>query len=188
MRFDADRCIISLAIYLLGVLKEIQQEYMDYARSHMKSQQAINELTEGEVKMVAGWIAVHVVGGPWVAMDEYGKGSLMDRANPNLEDYINSPYFNKERLAHDLAILGRPKGKYVNIFGKEVVSSGKLEGHDLELAAKEGILPRSFLPRPPSRALRTTAEWMKTGRLQRKLKEAIDRFPFGDFVVVTKDW
>ena len=69
----------------------------------------------------------------WIA--EYGKGSLMEKStelNPYLSDYLASSNFNKNRLADDLAIMGRPKGVYKDLDGNEYSSSGSAECVNLE--------------------------------------------------------
>lgn len=77
----------------------------------------------------------------WIA--EYGKGSLMEtRAseNPFLEDYVSgrirdadgNPLFNKDRLAHAFAIVGREHGYYYDIDGRRYHSHGNLAGKVIE--------------------------------------------------------
>lgn len=69
----------------------------------------------------------------WVA--EFGRGSLMDKStaeNPFLQDYLSDPYFNRDRLGHGLAIVGRPHGYYPDIDGNPHFSHGALEGKVIE--------------------------------------------------------
>lgn len=69
----------------------------------------------------------------WIA--EYGKGSEMDKStseNPFLEDYLNSNIFNRERIGHALAVVGRPRGTYTDLDGKEHFSYGTLKGVEIE--------------------------------------------------------
>ncbi len=69
----------------------------------------------------------------WIA--EFGKGSLMDNAgadNPFLEDYLNTDAFNRDRLAHGLAVVGRPRGIYYDLDGIPHYSHGTLEGVPIE--------------------------------------------------------
>ena len=91
---------------------------------------------------------------------EFGKGSKMEKStsdNPFLEEYLNGnvggydgvPFFNPERLSRGLAILGRPKGTYLDLDSRVHRSSGSMEGWNLEEAS--GNFPRldinAFRPR-----------------------------------------
>ena len=171
----------------MKALKQMQREFMDQARSESMSGQAIEELSEGEFEFISSAITITVIGGPWVAMNEFGTGSLLDRSNPALQEYINSDLFNPVRLIADFAILGRPKGSYTNIFGRSVESSGNLSGVNLERLAKKGVLPDSFLPTPPRRSLETAARWMAQSRAVEILQGEIGAFPWGEFIVAYKD-
>lgn len=77
----------------------------------------------------------------WIA--EYGKGSLMETRtseNPFLEDYVSGrirdadgqPLFNKDRLSHAFAIVGRKHGYYYDIDGRRYHSHGNLAGKVIE--------------------------------------------------------
>jgi len=69
----------------------------------------------------------------WIA--EFGKGSLMDKStaeNPFLNDYLTDPYFNRDRLGHGLAVVGRPHGYYPDIDGNPHFSHGTLSGVPIE--------------------------------------------------------
>ena len=77
--------------------------------------------------------------------------------NPFLEEYLNGnvsgydgvPFFNPARLSRGLAILGRPKGTYLDLDERVRSSSGFMEGWNLEEAS--GDFPRlhvnAFRPR-----------------------------------------
>ena len=74
-----------------------------------------------EIEVLGNFITAQVVGGAYAAMDNFGKGSLMDENNPALESYKNSGLWNPVR--HDTTIRGRPKGQYTNIFGETETST-----------------------------------------------------------------
>lgn len=72
-------------------------------------------------------------GKAWVS--EYGRGSLMDDSgkNPYLNEYLRSPQFNQWRLhSSRMPIMGRSAGEYIDLDGGTHVSSGKMQGLDLE--------------------------------------------------------
>ena len=75
---------------------------------------------------------------------EYGKGSLMEKSaeeNPFLEDYISGkatgadglPRFNQRRIERGFAILGRPKGRYLDLDDVEHFSTGTFDGWSVQV-------------------------------------------------------
>jgi len=192
VRFEATECILALALHIMDALKKMQREFMDQAKSKMLSPEARSELSEGDYKLLAGAIAIEIIGGPWVAMDEYGTGSLLDQSNPALAEYVSSDKFNPLRRiampATGYAKLGRAKGTYRDIFGRNMHSSGRLSGANLEKLAERGVIPDRFGPTPPSKALQEAAGWLvQEGRVANILQDIVARFPWGQFFVVTKD-
>jgi hypothetical protein len=180
--FDSAACIQALTQHLTKCLLRMQQEYLNEARSHMRTPEGADSLHEGEVRQVAGFIAATVVGGAWAAMDNYGRGSLMDTSNPKYAEYRGSELWNPARF--DNAIRGRPRGAYTDIFGRGKVSQGRLEGVDLEQTHIP--LRGDYQPWPPSHALETAARWM-SGRAKELLKEAILTFPWHRFIIAKPD-
>ncbi len=87
---------------------------------------------------VLGWqIAGQVMAvGGWAAASEFGTGSLMETDslnNPELTRYIFSGLWNPARPRRAGApIVGRPKGRWKDIFGQDRHSRGTAEGRDLE--------------------------------------------------------
>lgn len=185
VKFDTNALLLALQKHIVVTLKLIQTEYLKEVQSHMLTKQGADSLTAEEIEVLGSFITANVIGGAWAAMDNYGTGSRMALDNPALEDYMNSPLWNRARK--DIARRGRPKGHFMDIFGIEREYSGEMEGVDLERLARQGILPKSFLPTPPSRAIETAAAWMKMGRLQRIWRESLSTFPWGMFFVVTED-
>ncbi len=180
MMFNFQSCMLSLQRHLIDVLLQMQQEYLAEARSHMRTREGAESLHEGEIEVLAGWLATSIAGGAFAALDVFGSGSLMDRDNPALPDYMKSDLWNPYRK-DDLAIRSRQAGPYVNIFGETVVSKAKNPGYNLE--QKGG----KYAPQPPSHALQTAARWMMSGRVIEIWQKALDDFPWGDFIVATPD-
>lgn len=92
-----------------------------------------------------------VIGQAHAIIDSYGKGSLMDTTNPFWSQYRHSPLWNPRR--NSSTIVGRPKGYYINIFGRKVWSSGRKAGLNVE----EKIKPQS-----PSYAFQQAEIWWCT--------------------------
>ncbi|NLW79056.1 MAG: hypothetical protein GXY32_06560 [Ruminococcaceae bacterium] len=109
-----------------------------------------------------------LVAGPLAVMDSWGTGSMMDTGNPALPGYIGGPLYNPARGTQPGApITGRPEGPYVNIFGETVVSSGAMEGLNLE--AFPGLPIR---PREPSYAFQNAEKWFAASR---RVQEEIEK-------------
>jgi hypothetical protein len=184
VKFDANACIVALQQHLLLTLKLMQKEYLAEARSHMRTPEGAESLHDGDIEMLAGWIAVTVVGGAWAAMDEFGTGSLMDRSNPFLDAYRQGELWNPYRGKHgpdDTAIRSRQAGPYTNIFGEQAVSRAPVPGFNLER------LGGKYAPQPPSHAMRTAARWMMAGRAEDIWRKALAAFPWGRFIIATPD-
>ena len=173
--FNVDGCMAALAKALTGAVFELRQEFKDYVTSeYAKSGLPEVDLEDGTVKEMAGHISAQVVGGPWSVLSEFGSGSLMDKSNPALAEYMNSGLWNPVRTGYEK--VGRPKGRYTDFFGGERYSSGAREGRSVE---------DKYPPTPPTHGMTVTAAWMfHEQRPQRVIREILRTFPWGDFIVV----
>jgi len=180
VKFNFAACMIALEQHLLATLKLMQAEYLVDAKSHMRTPEGADSLHEGDIQLLAGWLAVTVAGGAYAAMDEFGTGSLMDKSNPALPGYMKSGLWNPAR-GEDPTIRSRSPGPYTNIFGEEVVSHAARPGYNLE--QKGG----KYAPQPPSHALQTAAKWMVSTRAIVIWQRALKAFPWGSFIVATVD-
>ncbi len=186
VKFDTQGCLNLLTQRLMAAVEILLREYLQSAQSHMQTREGAESLHEGAGELLAGYIAATIIGGAWAAMDNYGRGSLMDTANPALQQYRGSDLWNPARP--DLAIRGRPKGAYKNIFGETRQSMGVLEGVNLETGGMPARFQETFAPWPPSHALETAAKWLLTEkRPQKVLKDALADFPWFQFIIATVD-
>jgi hypothetical protein len=90
------------------------------------------------LSIVQGIVASRISGwGQRAYIAEFGSGSLMDKNNPYLEKYLQSPEFNQWRLhSSRMPIMGRSAGEYQDLDGRTEVSTGKMQGLDLERDGK----------------------------------------------------
>jgi hypothetical protein len=185
-KFDSIAAKVALEKKLYEALLNLQEEALKDAQTKMKTPRGAKGLNKEEIKKVASILTGEIIGNAWSVLDEFGKGSLMDRDNPALDDYINSDFWNPLRDTNDLAVRGRPKGSYIDFFGNKRESSGRLAGVNLEALAEQGKLPQSFLPQYPSHALRDAIRWIGAGRIQKILSNVIVTFPWLDYFVPDK--
>lgn len=125
----------------------------------------------------------------WIA--EWGKGSLMDRDNPDLTAYMGSDCWNSLR-GPDYDITGRAAPGYIGLDGLWHETSGKLAGISLEdlyqydesfrAWADRTLGPGVFLPKPPLHFMRDALE-ANRNLIMDQINAVIEVFNFGDFFV-----
>lgn len=74
---------------------------------------------------------------------EYGKGSLMDKNNPYLSEYMQSGLWNPDRRGYDVS--GRARGWYKNADGELAYSDGRAKGRSLERMRKPEFMPQEAM-------------------------------------------
>lgn len=176
--FDVDRCITALQQQLVAAMKDLQEELLLGVQQGMLTPEGAADLEAKDIEVVANVIVASVVGGPWAIMDSFGTGTLSDRFNPALKDYMVSDMWNPAR-GNDLTIRSRPNAPgQRDIFGNPVNGKGK-GGVDLEAL---GIVDTQ----PPSNAFETATRWMRHNRMRQKIQETVKFFPFGKFIITDK--
>lgn len=94
-------------------------------------------------------------------LESYGLGSLADTgANSYWDEYTKSRYFNKLRTS--TTIVGRPRGSYVDPWGKQHSTWGGMAGKNIEgmeFEDKNGNLVR-IEPKAPTYAIQNAEKWI----------------------------
>lgn len=176
LKFDSKKCIYMLKSELAIALESLRNEFVNEVESHMMTSKGREDIFADAVSIMSDYISTEIVAGPWAIMDSFGTGSLMDKSNPALVDYMQSILWNKYR-GSDPTIRSRQRGYYINIFGDTVYSRSNVPGIDLE---KKG---GKYSPTPPSKALQTALRWMIQGdRINKTIRKVINNFDFGRFI------
>lgn len=176
IKFDRKSMIADLRIQLILSMKELQQELLNEAKQKMLTPEGKEDLTDDEITDIAKVISAGIVGGAWATIDEFGKGSRMDKDNPALEDYKKSNMWNPARKDHYIRTRPNAPGQ-VDIFGNRVNGIGR-GGVNLE---ELGVVT----PQPPSHAIKTAMRWMKNGRMQKLLRNTLAWFPYGKYIITS---
>jgi len=120
--------------------------------------------------------------------DVYGTGSkMLDNINPKFNSYWmdrgpNQGQVNPSRTSK--VIQGRPKGKYIDIFGREKTSTGTAEGEPIEKGFIEPIDPnQKLLDKYFGTALQIAEKFFKTTYLDNALKNAISSMNLSKYVI-----
>lgn len=150
------------------LLKELYDEISD----RMETSEGKNDLermSENEERIFRR----RVIGCADAIMDSYGTGSEMDKTNPFFMSYRHSSLWNTARRG-TVDITGRPKGFYIDIYGRKRYSAGKFEGISLEkfygpISSKHTVTE----PKIPSYAFQRAEVWFTQGN---KVNEVISRY------------
>lgn len=166
LRLDSSRAADGLRKAIREAADKCLEDFYAEIQSGMntaKGKSDLQKMSENEENIFRR----KVIGQAHAIIDSYGKGSLMDADNPFLAQYRSSPLWNPER--NDLAIVGRPKGYYINIFGRKVWSSGRKAGLNVEAKMK---------PQAPSKAFQRAEAWwcVNNGRINDILNAKISEW------------
>ena len=153
LKFNSSGFVQLYKSELIKTTNEIMKSFEKDVK--MRLNKAKNDIEREEsIEIGKNIISAKVTAYAQAIMESYGTGSKMDTSNPFLDDYRGSDLWNPARKG--IAISGRPKGKYINILGEEKISSGSMEGKNLEQ-----ISPL-FQPKTPTMAIQQAQEWLKS--------------------------
>lgn len=127
LKFNAEQMAHDLCDALVDGVDECIAHFMSDAKAHLKAddqetEKAIFDIATQHIIGTAAFYAHSI-------LESYGRGEKMSVPQNVYLDYIQSEFWNPNRRSK--RIVGRSKGTYVNIFGKEVVSRGTREGQFL---------------------------------------------------------
>lgn len=149
--------------------------------SKMKTAEfADNAEVEAELHRESNRIIAYLKANPVVIADSYGTGSLMLDNIPGFQEYRNSKSWNSLRTGK--TIVGRPVGKYTDIFGNpNRESKGGWAGQEIEgWTMRNGNV---IEPVSPSYALQDAEKFLYGTYLPRAYKLAIQNVNFSKYLI-----
>lgn len=165
LKLDYTRMYQDLVDMVLKLSDELINEFHSEATSGIDGETEIDS-----PQFAKDFITAKVTFYADAIMQSYGTGSLMDRKNPYLAEYINSDKWNPERFTY--TIVGRESGTYENIYGEEVQTSGKMSGKSVE---------KKYKPIQPSYSIQRAEQWFlkEDGKIKRRLNVEMQIFISG---------
>ena len=140
------------------LLKELYNEIRQ-GMDTSEGKKDLQKMTENEERIFRR----KVIGCADAIMDSYGTGSEMDKTNPFYMSYRHSSLWNTARRG-TVAIVGRHKGFYIDIYGRKRYSTGRREGVNIE---------DYYAPISPSFAFQRAETWFTKGN---KVNEVLSRY------------
>lgn len=139
-----------------------------------------------EGNMIIGYLQAN----KYVLADSYGTGSFMLSNNPGFRDYMKSIGKNGgwNPARRGKAIVGRPKGSYVDIFGRRHTTSGTFESVNIEgkrvyTRKKESERDYYISPTHPSYALQLAEQWLYKTYLPKAYENAVKSINFAKYLI-----
>lgn len=197
LKFDkqglANEILKNLEIELQDVFEKWKEEVENKMRNIEFKQNAV---VEKEITRISNSIIVYLRANTYVLADSYGTGSLMLSNNPGFQNYIKNTSYNSMNksgsfnpLRTGKAIMGRPRGFYIDVFGKRHETSGAFAGKNIEgmvvNSGKKGkIFKRKYRIEPvaPSYTIQLAEQWLYATHLPRAYKLAIQRTNFSKYL------
>lgn len=196
LKFDSDRLYADLVEHLMKVMDSINQQFFKEATAYLSADgKADSDIEKSVLSNEADFIASG--GNKFIVarckfyaeaiMDSFGTGSKSDTSEDSYwDDYKATAdgtpkFFNPLRTG--TTVVGRPRGSYIDIYGKQQSTWGNMAGESIEI---KDALPDEkdsswrFLPRSPSRSIQRAEDWfMKDGyvrRIEGRIEEEIVQF------------
>lgn len=145
LKIDYEKCYNAL-IEKLAILADSLIDEM-YTQSTEQMTSGEKDSVEKETaQFIEGRIRGQIIYGALALMKSFGTGSQMDRNNPYLQAYMNSPKWNPLRSKTALTIVGRSAdggNEYENIFDKPGEKSGYTTGKMAGLNLEKKIKPKT---------------------------------------------
>ena len=180
LKFDkqglANEILMKLEIELQSALTAWKNEVIGFMNYNEFKK---NANLDYEIQQEGKTIIAYLKANTYVLADSYGTGSLMLLDNPGYQEYRNSDKWKNARTSN--AIVGRPEGDYIDLFGRKRHSSGYMEGHNIE--GWEMITGYKINPVAPSRAVEAGLGMLYRQHLPKAYELAIQKIDFSKYLI-----
>lgn len=196
LQFDADAMYADLIEHLMSVMDSINQQFFKEATAYLSAEgkedsdieKAILENAPDFIESEGNkFIVARCKFYAEALMDSFGTGSKADTSDRSYwEDYKETAngtpaFFNPLRTG--TTVVGRPRGSYVDIYGKQRSTWGNRAGQSIEIKdapPDEKDSSWRFVPKSPSYSIQQAEDWfMKNGyvrRIEGRIEEEIIEF------------
>lgn len=145
LKLDYDKCYNALIEKLVILADSLIDEMYQQSTEQMTSGEK-DSVEKETAQFIEGRIRGQIIYGALALMKSFGTGSQMDRNNPYLQAYMNSPKWNPLRSKTALTIVGRSAdggNEYENIFDKPGEKSGYTTGKMAGINLEKKIKPKT---------------------------------------------
>ena len=145
LKIDYEKCYNALIEKLVILADSLIDEMYTQSTEQMTSGEK-DSVEKETAQFIEGRIRGQIIYGALALMKSFGTGSQMDRNNPYLQAYMNSPKWNPLRSKTALTIVGRSAdggNEYENIFDKPGEKSGYTTGKMAGINLEKKIKPKT---------------------------------------------
>lgn len=186
LRFNGQKFQDDLRAELNKTMKFLIDEFYKAATAGMSADAKAASKNQGIIEDIENHVVARCAFYADAILESYGIGSKADTGpNSYWDEYKESGLLNPVRKG--TAIVGRPKGEYINIWGEPDYSSGTKEGQLLESKTET---PRTFFddrknkwvtigPKRGTYAIQNAEVWLMQNRetsIERRVKETVLQF------------
>lgn len=177
LTFDAEGCYRSLIQKLIKISDSIMEEFYNDAilgldasgKEDSEKIDAIWDETQGYVESKCKFYANAL-------MQSFGTGSKSDTSSDSYwDEYRASGLFNPVRPGKE--IVGRKRGSYIDIFGRQKYTRGSFEGENIEGIEFSGLL--KIEPVQPKYSIQNAESWLIRNhkrRVEDRIEEEVKMF------------
>lgn len=184
LRFNADKAIDELIKLSHEAVKSLSKAVVSDIKREMRWREAISQKKfDTIISKTQELVMADIGANAYVIADTFGTGSEALTDNPKWQEYMSnkgSDEWQSNPARKGTSIVGRPKGKYIDFFGRARYSSGAFAGKNLENKriaykinkAKWNAKKKYYVIKPikPSEAVITAMYWYEKSRLPNALK------------------
>lgn len=183
LRFNIDKATDALIDISQEMVQKLSRDVISDIKREMRWREAVSKRKfDTIISKTTQEVIADIGANAYVIADTFGTGSEALTNNPKWQEYMSNKgrdEWQSNPARSGKAIVGRPKGKYIDFFGRARYSSGAFEGKNIEnkrVAFKINKLKwnaqkRYYVIKPikPSQAVITAMFWYQQSRLPNAL-------------------